>query len=79
MKLAVLATFGLTRYVPSGHLLLVAEFQRNISRYQDLALKEPVAVTRNGRERTVMRIFDRSPGIWISSGRRAVRAGTLWR
>jgi prevent-host-death family protein len=31
-----------------------AEFQRNIGRYQDLALKEPVAVTRNGRERTVM-------------------------
>lgn len=31
-----------------------AEFQRNIGRYQDLALTEPVAVTRNGRERTVM-------------------------
>lgn len=31
-----------------------AEFQRNIGRYQDLALKEPIAVTRNGRERTVM-------------------------
>jgi hypothetical protein len=31
-----------------------AEFQRNIGRYQDLALKEPVAVTRNARERTVM-------------------------
>jgi prevent-host-death family protein len=31
-----------------------AEFQRNIGRYQDLALREPVAVTRNGRERTVM-------------------------
>lgn len=31
-----------------------AEFQRNIGRYQDLALKEPVSVTRNGRERTVM-------------------------
>jgi PHD/YefM family antitoxin component YafN of YafNO toxin-antitoxin module len=31
-----------------------AEFQRNIGRYQDLALKEAVAVTRNGRERTVM-------------------------
>ena len=27
-----------------------AEFQRNIGRYQDLALREPVAVTRNGRE-----------------------------
>lgn len=31
-----------------------AEFQRNIGRYQDLALIQPIAVTRNGRERTVM-------------------------
>ena len=31
-----------------------AEFQRNIGRYQDLALTQPGAVTRNGRERTVM-------------------------
>jgi hypothetical protein len=31
-----------------------AEFQRNIGRYQDMALVRPVAVTRNGRERTVM-------------------------
>jgi len=31
-----------------------AEFQRNIGRYQDIALVQPVAVTRNGRERTVM-------------------------
>ena len=31
-----------------------AEFQRNIGRYQDLALTQPVAVTRNGRDRTVM-------------------------
>ncbi len=30
------------------------EFQRHIGRYQDLALTQPVAVTRNGRERTVM-------------------------
>jgi PHD/YefM family antitoxin component YafN of YafNO toxin-antitoxin module len=34
--------------VPAG------EFQRHIGRYQDLALTQPVAVTRNGRERTVM-------------------------
>jgi hypothetical protein len=26
-----------------------ADFQRNIGRYQDLALRQPVAVTRNGR------------------------------
>src|SRR4051812_14654470 len=31
-----------------------AELQRNIGRYQDLALTQPVVVTRNGRERTVM-------------------------
>jgi PHD/YefM family antitoxin component YafN of YafNO toxin-antitoxin module len=31
-----------------------AEFQRNIGRDQDMALTQPVAVTRNGRERTVM-------------------------
>ncbi len=27
-----------------------ADFQRNIGRYQDIALRQPVAVTRNGRE-----------------------------
>jgi prevent-host-death family protein len=32
----------------------VAEFQRDIARYQDIALVQPVAVTQNGRERTVM-------------------------
>jgi hypothetical protein len=31
-----------------------AEFQRNIGRYQDMALVQPVAVTRNGHERTVL-------------------------
>lgn len=31
-----------------------AEFQKNIGKYQDLALTEPVMVTRNGRERTVL-------------------------
>lgn len=31
-----------------------AEFQRNIGRYQDIALVQPVAVTRNGRERIVI-------------------------
>jgi prevent-host-death family protein len=31
-----------------------AEFQRNIGRYQDEALTQPVAVTRNGRDRTVL-------------------------
>jgi len=31
-----------------------AEFQRNFGRYQDVALTEPVAITRNGRERVVL-------------------------
>ena len=31
-----------------------AEFQRNFGRYTDVALTEPVAVTRNGRERNVV-------------------------
>jgi Antitoxin Phd_YefM, type II toxin-antitoxin system len=31
-----------------------AEFQKNIGRYQDLALMEPVLVTCNGRECTVL-------------------------
>jgi len=30
------------------------EFQRNPGRYQDLALEEPVTVTKAGRDRTVM-------------------------
>jgi PHD/YefM family antitoxin component YafN of YafNO toxin-antitoxin module len=31
-----------------------AEFQRNIGKYQDIALIQPVAVTRNGRDGTVL-------------------------
>jgi prevent-host-death family protein len=31
-----------------------AEFHQHLGRYQDLALSQPVVVTRNGRERTVM-------------------------
>jgi len=31
-----------------------AEFHRNLGRYQDLALTRPVAITKNGRERTVL-------------------------
>ncbi len=30
------------------------EFQREVGRFQDAALVEPVMVTRNGRDRTVM-------------------------
>jgi prevent-host-death family protein len=35
-----------------------AEFQRNFGRYQDAALTEPVAITRNGRERIVVLAVD---------------------
>jgi prevent-host-death family protein len=31
-----------------------AEFQRNLGRYQDKALAEPVIITKNGRERLVL-------------------------
>ena len=31
-----------------------AEFQRNFSRYQDEALKQPLPITRNGRDRLVV-------------------------
>lgn len=30
------------------------EFGKEVGRYQDLALSQPVVVTRNGRDRTVM-------------------------
>ena len=38
------------------HMITITsvEFQRNFGRYQDEALKEPVAITRNGRERIVI-------------------------
>jgi prevent-host-death family protein len=35
-------------------IVAASEFQRNIGVYQDRALTEPVIVTRNGRERTVL-------------------------
>lgn len=30
------------------------EFQQNVGRYQDLAQREPVSITRNGRAHTVL-------------------------
>jgi prevent-host-death family protein len=35
-----------------------ADFQRNIGRYQDIALREPIAVTRNGRDSCVLLSVD---------------------
>ncbi len=41
-----------------GHAPMITitatEFQQNIGRYQDEALTQPVAITRNGRERLVI-------------------------
>lgn len=31
-----------------------AEFHRNVSLYEDIALTKPVTITKNGRERTVL-------------------------
>lgn len=31
-----------------------SEFRKNIGRYQDAVLTQPVAITRNGRDRTVL-------------------------
>jgi prevent-host-death family protein len=36
------------------HSVSAAEFQRNFGRYQDEALKRPLSITRNGRERLVV-------------------------
>ncbi len=30
------------------------EFQQNVGRYQDAAMKEPVTITKNGRDHTVL-------------------------
>ncbi len=35
-----------------------AEFQRHFGRYQDSAIREPILVTRNGRERVVLLSVD---------------------
>jgi prevent-host-death family protein len=43
---------------PAMLKVTAAEFQKHIGRYQDLALTQPVAVTRNGRERTVLLSVD---------------------
>lgn len=37
-----------------GIKVSAVEFQKNIGRYSDIALTQPVTVTRHGRERTVM-------------------------
>lgn len=53
-----------------------ADFQRNIGLYQDEALKKPVAITKNGRPRTVLisaEEYDRLK----RRDRRAISAGEI--
>jgi len=39
---------------PKDVVVSAAEFHRNVGKYQDIALTRPVAITKNGRERTVL-------------------------
>jgi prevent-host-death family protein len=34
------------------------EFQQNVGRYQDVAMREPVTITKNGRDHTVLMSAD---------------------
>lgn len=53
-----------------------AEFQRHFGRYQDEALTQPVAITRNGRERVVMISIEEYQKLQQRS-REVLRAGEL--
>lgn len=53
-----------------------AEFHRNIGVYQDIALTKPVAITKNGRERTVLLSAEEFHRL-KRRDRRAVAAGDL--
>ncbi len=53
-----------------------AEFHRNIGVYQDMALTRPVAITKNGRERTVLLSAEEFHRL-KRRDRRAIAAGEL--
>jgi prevent-host-death family protein len=53
-----------------------AEFQRHFGRYQDDALTQPVAITRNGRERLVVISADEYRRL-TRRDREVLRAGEL--
>lgn len=53
-----------------------AEFQRHFGRYQDEALTQPMAITRNGRERLVMLSADEYRRL-KRRDREVLRAGDL--
>jgi hypothetical protein len=52
------------------------EFGKEVGRYQDLALSQPVVVTRNGRDRTVVISADEYRRL-IRRDRRVFAAGEL--
>jgi prevent-host-death family protein len=56
--------------------MTAAEFQRHFGRYQDEALTQPVAITRNGRERLVMLSADEYRRL-KRRDREVLRAGDL--
>ena len=55
-KIRIFYNIGILREVSMGDMVKVssAEFQKHIGLYQDMALVQPVTITRNGRDRTVM-------------------------
>jgi prevent-host-death family protein len=57
-------------------VVTAAEFQRHIGRYQDEALTQPVAITRNGRERVVMISVEEYRRL-MQRRREVLRAGEL--
>jgi prevent-host-death family protein len=56
--------------------ITTVEFQRHFSRYEDEALTQPVAITRNGRERIVMISIDEYRRL-KRRDREVLRAGEL--
>lgn len=57
-------------------IVTAAEFHRNVGHYQDVALTKPVAITKNGRDRTVLLSADEYNRL-KRRDRRVVRAGDL--
>ena len=57
-------------------IVTAAEVQRHFGRYQDEALTQPVAITRNGRERIVMISVDEYRRL-TRRDREVLRAGDL--
>ena len=53
-----------------------AEFQRNFGRYQDEALKQPVSVTRDGREQLIVLAIEEYQRL-KRRDRQVIRAGDM--